>query len=130
MAVRTPLTDDAWGASPEPNNPVDVLVDPRNSTSALTSLDRRVDEQTALYEFTDRLYRAGSEREICDAALSAISRALQCERSSILTFDQSGVMRFLAWRGLSDDYRRAVEGHSPWSRDIKDPQPICVEDVD
>ena len=83
-----------------------------------------------MYEFTDRLYRARSERDICDAALNAISRALQCERSSILTFDHSGVMRFIAWRGLSDDYRRAVEGHSPWARDAKEAQPICVENVD
>ncbi len=39
-------------------------------------------------------------------------------------------MRFIAWRGLSDVYRRAVEGHSPWARDAKEPQPICVENVD
>ena len=38
-------------------------------------------------------------------------------------------MRFVAWRNLSDDYRRAVDGHSPWTRDTKDPQSICVEDV-
>ena len=62
--------------------------------------------------------------------LNAISRALQCERSAILTFDHSGVMRFIAWRGLSEDYRRAVEGHSPWARDAKEVQPICVENVD
>jgi hypothetical protein len=28
--------------------------------------------------------------------------------------DDAGVMRFAAWRGLSDAYRRAVEGHSAW----------------
>ena len=33
-------------------------------------------------------------------------------------------MRFVAWRGLSDGYRKAAEGHSPWSRDEKNPQPI------
>ncbi len=44
-------------------------------------LGKRVDEPTALYEFTDRLYRARSEREISEAALDAISRSLQCERS-------------------------------------------------
>ena len=26
-------------------------------------------------------------------------------------------MRFKAWRGLSDEYRKAVEGHSPGSAD-------------
>jgi hypothetical protein len=39
-------------------------------------------------------------------------------------------MRFAAWRGPSDDYRRAVEGHSPWTRDVKDPQPLCIENVE
>ena len=34
-------------------------------------------------------------------------RALPCQRASILLFDESGVMRFVAWRGLSDAYRRA-----------------------
>jgi GAF domain-containing protein len=54
---------------------------------------------------------------------------LGCERAAILLFDELGVMRFVAWRGLSDGYRRAVDGHSPWTRDTKDPQPICIEDV-
>jgi signal transduction histidine kinase len=38
-------------------------------------------------------------------------------------------MRFRAWRGLSDRYRAATEGHSPWSADDADPQPVLVEDV-
>jgi two-component sensor histidine kinase len=38
-------------------------------------------------------------------------------------------MRFVAWRGLSDGYRQVVEGHSPWTQDTKDPQPICIGDV-
>jgi signal transduction histidine kinase/ActR/RegA family two-component response regulator len=36
-------------------------------------------------------------------------------------------MRFLAWRRLSDGYRRAVEGHSPWATAALDPQPLFVE---
>ena len=135
--MSTLLKDDARGASPDPNDPID-RTEPHGSMNGdavpvLPGVDvsaGRVDEQTALYEFTDRLYRARSERDICDAALNAISRALHCERSAILTFDHSGVMRFIAWRGLSDDYRRAVEGHSPWARDAKEAQPICVENVD
>ena len=38
-------------------------------------------------------------------------------------------MRFVAWAGLSEGYRRAVDGHSPWTRDAIDPQPICIPDV-
>src|SRR4029077_11778284 len=33
------------------------------------------------------------------------------------------------WRALSDGYRQAVEGHTPWSPDDRDPQPVCVDDV-
>jgi two-component sensor histidine kinase len=31
---------------------------------------------------------------------------------------------------LSDGYRRAVEGHSPWTRDSKDPQPIAIDNIE
>jgi PAS domain S-box-containing protein len=38
-------------------------------------------------------------------------------------------MRFKAFRRLSDTYRRAVEGHTPWSPDTPDPDPLLVGDV-
>ena len=84
----------------------------------------------ALYRFTDRLFRARSLGDACDAALDAIREALGCERASILLFDDAGCMRFITWSGLSDDYRRAVDGHSPWTKDTKDPLPICIENID
>src|SRR6185295_15521854 len=87
------------------------------------------EQQVVLHQFTDRLYRADSRQAVYDAALDAIDGALGCERAAILLFDEAGVMRFVAWRGLSDGYRRAVDGHSPWSRDTKDPQPICIADI-
>lgn len=96
---------------------------------AEAALARRAEEQTALYEFTDRLFRATSVDDAHNAALDAIIRALGCERASILLFDEAGIMRFVAWRGLSEGYRKAVEGHSPWTRDTADPQPISVADV-
>jgi len=39
-------------------------------------------------------------------------------------------MRFAAWRGLSYRYRKAVEGHSPWKPDAKNPKTVCINDVD
>jgi len=122
----TPVLD----ASGEVTGAINVLVDISHIKNADTSLSRRMDEQAAMYRFTDRLYRAGSQSDICEAALDAIIRALRCERASILLFDDTGIMRFAASRGLSDTYRRAVEGHSPWTRDVKDPQPLCVENVE
>jgi PAS domain-containing protein len=83
-----------------------------------------------VYAFTDRLYRAHGPEEIHQAALDAITRGLGCSRAAILLFDTAGVMRFVAWRGLSNSYRSAVEGHSPWARDVKDPAPICIADVE
>src|SRR4029077_5986038 len=41
-----------------------------------------------------------------------------------------GVMRFKAWRSLSDAYRQAVEGHSPWAREEQEPAAILVSDVE
>ena len=101
-----------------------------NASALKSSLARHRDEQAALYQLTDNLFRASSLSDVCDAALDAIRLALGCERAAILLFDESDLMRFVAWRGLSDDYRRAVEGHSPWTRDVKDPQPICISDVE
>jgi PAS domain S-box-containing protein len=94
------------------------------------SLARRMDEQSALYRFTDRLHRSATLADVYDAALEAILLALRCDRASILLFDDKRVMRFVAWRGLSDAYRQAVEGHSPWTADTKDPQPVCIGDVE
>jgi PAS domain S-box-containing protein len=89
----------------------------------------RIEASAALYNFTDQLQRAASLDDVYNSPLDTILRALQCERASILLLDESGVMRFVAWRGLSDAYRGAVEGHSPWTPDEKDPHPICLDEV-
>jgi two-component sensor histidine kinase len=93
------------------------------------ALARRVDELAAIYEFTEKRFRATSVAEICEAALDAVVTALRCSRASILLFDGVGVMRFVAWRGLSEQYRGAVEGHSPWRSGERDPKPVVIDDV-
>ncbi|WP_225668891.1 PAS domain S-box protein [Bradyrhizobium hereditatis] len=93
------------------------------------ALARRSEEQAALFQFSERLQYIASLPHIYDAALDAILAALACERASILLFDDRGVMRFVGWRGLSDKYRLAVEGHSPWSRDEGNPRPVYFGDV-
>jgi GAF domain-containing protein len=67
--------------------------------------------------------------EICDIALQALADGLGLARSSILLFDNDGVMRFAAWRGISANYRAAVEGHTPWRPDTTHPEPVVVADV-
>lgn len=85
--------------------------------------------RNTLYEFVDRLHRAESLTEVYDAALDAITGGLGCDRAAILLFDEQGVMRFVAWRGLSGGYRNAVEGHSPWVGGERNPQPVFIPDV-
>jgi PAS domain S-box-containing protein len=93
-------------------------------------MTRRADEQAALYRFTNRLYRAESLKAIYEAAVDAIVDSMHCSRASILRCDADGVMRFVAWRGLSEDYRRATTGHSPWMLDDANPEPVCMPDLD
>ena len=78
---------------------------------------------------TKSISKSRTVEDIYAAALDALGTGLGVERASILLFDPDGVMRFAASRGLSEDYRRAVEGHTPWRRDSPDPQPIWVADV-
>jgi PAS domain S-box-containing protein len=87
-------------------------------------------QQKALFHLADKLHRASSLDELYTGSMDAICEALQCDRTSILLYDSEGVMRFVAWRGLSNEYRTAVEGHSPWKPDEASPRPVCIEDID
>jgi PAS domain S-box-containing protein len=93
------------------------------------ALRKRAAEQAVLYKLTDQLQRATTLKDVYEATLDSIVDALGCQRASILIFDEGGVMRFVAWRGLSDDYRRAAEGHSPWKAEDADPQPVTIPDI-
>jgi PAS domain S-box-containing protein len=97
--------------------------------AAEAALARRSEEQAALFRFSERLQYAASLADVYDAGLDAILAALACERASILLFDDGSVMRFVGWRGLSDGYRKAVEGHAPWDRNEANPRPVYFEDV-
>jgi PAS domain S-box-containing protein len=85
--------------------------------------------QQALYELATTVNRSVILPEIYDAALSAVCQCQHTQRAAILLYDADGVMRFQAWRNLSEEYRRAVEGHSPWQRDDPSPQPVCIDDM-
>ena len=82
-----------------------------------------------LYRLTRSVIDARSIEAVYDAALHAIQQALATTRASILVLDAGGVMRFVAQRGLSEAYQRAVEGHSPWDLDDPAPSPVLVADV-
>jgi PAS domain S-box-containing protein len=126
MPFPTPLYDDGGRFA----GAVNVLLDVSDLKHAQEAVAKRADDQETLYRFTDQLYRADKPTEVYDAALNAILSALRCERASILLFDDDGIMRFVASRGLSAEYCKAVEGHSPWKPDDRHPQPICISDID
>jgi PAS domain S-box-containing protein len=82
-----------------------------------------------LHRFAQTVMVAERVEEVFEAALDAIDGALGTSRAAILLYDADGVMRFQASRHLSDEYRRAVEGHSPWPRDAVAPKPVLISDV-
>jgi len=83
----------------------------------------------ALRELADVVSRARDPEEIYKTAVDAVIVAASADRAGILVFDDAGVMRFRASYGLSDGYRAAVEGHSPWRRDDREPAPVLVPDA-
>jgi PAS domain S-box-containing protein len=93
------------------------------------ALVQRMRQQRALLQLADRLHRAQSPADIYDGALDAIFKALECDRAAVLLYDDENVMRFVNWRGLSENYRRQVEGHPPWQPNEVEPRPTCFNDV-
>lgn len=91
---------------------------------------RRLDELSALYQLSNAVGNAQSLDETYEAAKDSILSALKADRASILFFDAEGVMRFQSWHGLSDVYRKLTEGHSPWTQDVVNPEPILIDDIE
>ena len=85
---------------------------------------------TAIGEMTLAMSQAATVDQIYRETLRTVERVLGAPRASILLFDPDRVLRFKAWKGLSDSYREAVEGHTPWMPGEPDPLPILVRDVE
>ncbi len=92
-------------------------------------LDLRLKQQEILLKLSDAISHADSPEAIFKFALNAIKDGLGVERASILLMDESREMRFVAWVGLSDAYRRAVQGHSPWKPEVRNPKPLYIVNV-
>lgn len=82
-----------------------------------------------LYRFAQAVVAAGRVEDVFEAAITAVELSLGANRSAVLTFDDDGVLRFRAWRNLTDGYRDAVERHSPWPRDADGSEPVLVSDT-
>jgi PAS domain S-box-containing protein len=105
------------------------LLGTARDVSEREELRLRVRELNALYRVADAVARTTDLVELFGEALEALLDATKADRASLLLFDDADVMRFRAWRALSDDYRAATEGHSPWPPDAHSPEPVLVEDV-
>lgn len=110
----------------EPRSTVVLSRDGRRQARSQTNSERGFG---ALYRLTDQLFRARSVDELYAAAVDSICDALACTRASVLRFDAGGTIRFAAWRNLSDRYRDAVDGHSPWKAGDSGARPIFIEDI-
>jgi PAS domain S-box-containing protein len=102
------------------------ISDRRRAEQKLESSARQIE---LLYRLVDQVGGAKDRKGVCEAAVGAIVEGIGVPRASVLLLDDTGTMRFAAWRGLSESYRTAVNGHSPWSADAIDPEPILVDDV-
>ncbi|MBI2896899.1 MAG: response regulator [Deltaproteobacteria bacterium] len=90
---------------------------------------RHVDRLQALCQLVGVIGRAGSLAEVNEKAMGCLQRALGADRTAVLILDAAGVVRFAASRGLSDEYRVALESHFPWSGSEADASPLVVSAV-
>jgi len=82
-----------------------------------------------LYQLLAALNRARGLEDVYAAAITSLVEAQTADRAAILLFDDDGVIRFKASRGLSAEYQKAVTGHSPWPQGTLGAEPIVVPDV-
>ncbi|MBK6630964.1 MAG: GAF domain-containing protein [Betaproteobacteria bacterium] len=94
--------------------------------AAATAEDRTLTELRALHALAEAITRCTFLEAIYPETLQALCWAARADRAAVLLFDAGGTMRFVASDGLSDDYCKAVEGHSPWAANETNAQPILV----
>ena len=105
-------------------------------TRDITSQKRAAAELTAhlrqlegVHRIAAAVARDAAPDEVYQTGMDVILSSLQADRASLLLFDPDGVMRFKAWRGLSDEYRSATTGHTPWRPETSDARPIHAPDA-
>src|SRR5665213_2301030 len=105
------------------------IVTTARDVSEREELRRRVTEVDALYRVAEAISSSTSLDELLLETIDVLLEATGADRASVLLYDESQIMRFKAWRGLSTVYREAAEGHSPWTPDAVDPEPVLVADL-
>ncbi|MBI5361817.1 MAG: CHASE domain-containing protein [Planctomycetes bacterium] len=95
----------------------------------ITDRKRAEAEQAAALALTTALARSSDAKEAAHAVNDALASTTGLERTAVLLYAEDGVCRFAGWRGLSREYRSAVEGHCPWPRGAREAEPIVLYDV-
>jgi PAS domain S-box-containing protein len=114
---------------PDEEGELRFLLGTARDVSEREELRWRLRDLDAVYRFADAVAGAQALDDVLDAALDALLEATGADRASVLLPDDGGVLRFRAWRGLSDRYRAYTEGRSPWPPDVSEPQPVLVADL-
>lgn len=94
------------------------------------ALRSRLRDLQTIYGLSAQVARTAEIEEIVEAAMGALIDAVGADRVAVLLFDEGNVMRFRGWRRLSEQYRRSVDGHSPWTPRDADARPFFVSDVE
>jgi signal transduction histidine kinase len=87
------------------------------------------DRLHTLYRLRREVNRSFDLEPIFEQSLRALERVLGVDRCAILLADAEGVMHFQASHNLSEEYRRRVDGHSPWAPGETQPAPVLIADV-
>ncbi len=87
-------------------------------------------QQRLLYKLAETANRAETLTELYQKGVETIQASLNVDRAAILLTDEHGFMRFKAWRGVSDDYRRLVEAHTLEKTDPSDLGSLLISNFD
>jgi signal transduction histidine kinase len=82
-----------------------------------------------LNRLADLVANPRESSDIYAAAVDAVILTLPGHRAAILVLDDTGIMHFRAWRGLSAEYRASATGYSPWSPGATDHRSVLVPDT-
>ena len=136
VVARIRRADGSWASIESTGMPVPgddgglrFVLGTARDVSEREELRQRVRDLDAVYRFADAVADAGTLDGVLESAIETLLAATGADRASVLLADDEGVLRFRAWRGLSDRYRAAAEGHSPWRAGTPDPQPLLVADA-
>lgn len=90
---------------------------------------RQRTELEAIHLLSETVSRAESLEQMYEVAMDFMLCLLKADRAAIRLFDTDGMMRFKAWRGVSQAYLDVFDGHATWEQGSELPPPVFVEDI-